>query len=402
MEAGELDTLSRRLRYEGTFRLRPPSETLARVEPFLARAGITRVAVVTGLDVIGIPVVMVTRPASRSLSVTQGKGPTLEAARVSGIMEALEHHCAETLDAPLRHGSLREMSARGRTCCLPRGSVRPGAALSEHSPLTWVEGASLTDRQPVWVPHDLVHLDYRLPLAPSAASFLASSNGLASGNSELEATCHGLYEVLEREHTQRFYELAVDDQRARRVDLASVGDPVVRGLLAQLDSARVQAGVWDLSSELGVPCFLCDLLDAQRGDFRVLSRARGIGCHADRAVALTRALCEAAQSRLTLIAGSRDDISPRELAVARGAESWQRAARQLQCDDAPLRHFDACPTRAFGSFAEELHWLTQQIERAGFGTPIVVRLSDPALPFAVVRVLVPAMRAPHVHSEPSA
>ncbi len=34
----------------------------------------------------------------------------------------------------------------------------------------------------------------------------------------------------------------------------------------------------------------------------------GFGCHADRDVALSRALTEAAQARLTVISGARDDI----------------------------------------------------------------------------------------------
>ncbi|TGV60738.1 hypothetical protein EN803_38435, partial [Mesorhizobium sp. M2D.F.Ca.ET.160.01.1.1] len=47
---------------------------IARIRPHWARMGITRVANVTGLDRIGIPVVMVCRPNARSLAVSQGKG----------------------------------------------------------------------------------------------------------------------------------------------------------------------------------------------------------------------------------------------------------------------------------------------------------------------------------------
>jgi YcaO-like protein with predicted kinase domain len=65
----------------GTHRLVPPAETLARLRPLLPKLGITRVANVTGLDTIGIPVAMAVRPNSRSLSVSQGKGLDLDAAR---------------------------------------------------------------------------------------------------------------------------------------------------------------------------------------------------------------------------------------------------------------------------------------------------------------------------------
>ena len=64
----------------GTHRTVTPAETLARLKPLLPRMGITRLANVTGLDTIGIPVVMSVRPNSRSRSVSQGKGLDLDAA----------------------------------------------------------------------------------------------------------------------------------------------------------------------------------------------------------------------------------------------------------------------------------------------------------------------------------
>ncbi|AGP33945.1 hypothetical protein BE04_42600 [Sorangium cellulosum] len=52
----------------GTHRQVPPEETLRRVRRLMPVMGITRVANVTGLDNIGIPVVMVCRPCARSPS----------------------------------------------------------------------------------------------------------------------------------------------------------------------------------------------------------------------------------------------------------------------------------------------------------------------------------------------
>ena len=84
-------------------------ETVARLQPLLPALGITRVANVTGLDRIGVPVVMVCRPNSRSIAVSQGKGLTLAAAKASGIMEAAEGFHAERIEQPLRLGSSREL-----------------------------------------------------------------------------------------------------------------------------------------------------------------------------------------------------------------------------------------------------------------------------------------------------
>lgn len=58
----------------GTHRLVPPEVTWERIRPILRTLGITRVADVTGLDDVGIPVHQAIRPASHTLSVSQGKG----------------------------------------------------------------------------------------------------------------------------------------------------------------------------------------------------------------------------------------------------------------------------------------------------------------------------------------
>jgi hypothetical protein len=54
------------------------------VRRFFAVMGITRVADITGLDTIGIPVIAVCRPNSRSVVVSLGKGLDVISARASG------------------------------------------------------------------------------------------------------------------------------------------------------------------------------------------------------------------------------------------------------------------------------------------------------------------------------
>src|SRR4029079_12013511 len=73
----------------GTARVSAPSETLSRAPRLMAVAGVTRVADLTGLDHLGIPVAAAYRPNARSVSVSQGKGKTLLAAGVSAAMEAI-------------------------------------------------------------------------------------------------------------------------------------------------------------------------------------------------------------------------------------------------------------------------------------------------------------------------
>ncbi len=93
----------------GTHRSHAPEETLARLRPLLPSMGITRIANVTGLDRTGIPVVTACRPNARSVSVSQGKGLSLDAARASAVMEAVEGWHGEHIVKPLKLASLAEM-----------------------------------------------------------------------------------------------------------------------------------------------------------------------------------------------------------------------------------------------------------------------------------------------------
>jgi len=74
----------------GTVRARPPEETWKALADSLPSYGITRVARLTDLDVIGLPTWTAIRPASLTLSASQGKGLTDELARLSAVMEAIE------------------------------------------------------------------------------------------------------------------------------------------------------------------------------------------------------------------------------------------------------------------------------------------------------------------------
>ena len=84
----------------GTHRVFAPEETLERMRPHWRKLGVTRFADVTGLDRIGIPVIMAIRPNSRSVAVSQGKGVHLAAAKASALMETVETWHAERISAP--------------------------------------------------------------------------------------------------------------------------------------------------------------------------------------------------------------------------------------------------------------------------------------------------------------
>lgn len=68
--------LDTKIELEGTHRARTAEETWRTISAKLKDYDITRVAEVTHLDCIGIPVFVAVRPNAGSLAVSQGKGAT--------------------------------------------------------------------------------------------------------------------------------------------------------------------------------------------------------------------------------------------------------------------------------------------------------------------------------------
>src|SRR5207244_10131866 len=142
----------------GTHRSVAPSETLIRFRPFAARMGITRLGNVTGLDRIGIPVVVAVRPNSRSVSVSQGKGLDLTQAMTSALMEAIEGFHAEEVGEVLLRASFRELAAN-RDVVDPHTLCTTGRPFDVDVPISWLQGFDLLRQEPCWVPAAIVHPD---------------------------------------------------------------------------------------------------------------------------------------------------------------------------------------------------------------------------------------------------
>ena len=358
----------------GTYRVASCEATWRRFTPAARRAGITRIADLTGLDTIGIPVFAAIRPMGRSLSTQQGKGVTPLAAKVSALMESLETWTAEHLALPIVRRSIRSM--RGRAIDV-RGLARPRGRLDRDARMRWVEGRDLATDAPVWVPLDAVTLDTVFGKPPV---FDVSSNGLASGNVLAEAILHGLCEVLERDAEAAWRRAGGD----RRIVLDTIVDPACRALIARIVAAGARVFVWDLGSEL-LPTIGCAIMeDPREPAWRTLGFYQGFGAHLVPEIAIARAVTEAAQTRLTYIAGARDDFFPFDYARATDPELlgaiWDRLT--APCDEPTP--FDALPRIAARSLGDGL---AQLAERAGH--VVVVDLTHPELRVPVVKVLVP-------------
>lgn len=365
--------------HHGTYRTSHPSDTLKRFAPRMKDAGITRLADVTGLDWIGVPVYQAIRPLSHNLSVSQGKGLTHLQAKVSAMMEAFELFHAEVFSVPTTCCSVVDM--RPRISYSPDTlALMEGQWIPEHVPLRWAKGANLLTRREEWVPKDLCCLDFTVQNRLACAPFAATSNGLASGNTYGEAIVHGLYEVIERDATAR---ARLDNAPPHKsLDTSTIRSRTVQGLLHRLQACHVEFTLIDVTGPTGIPCFEVELHDQSLN-----TSVWGSGCHMNASTAMVRAITEACQTRVTYIAGTRDDLRYPDSGVTRSPLPRHPPAPVMALE--PLQHR---PAPARFTTSGQIQALAQGIFGLTGVAPIVLDLSLPGLGIPVVYLVAPGMR----------
>jgi YcaO-like protein with predicted kinase domain len=377
----------------GTHRVMPPAETVANVRRLMPVMGITRIANVTGLDSIGIPVVMVCRPNSRSLAVSQGKGLDLAAAQASGLMESIELYHGEHITLPLKLASYEELRYTHTIVDVELLPRTRSSRFDRDLPLLWVEGTDLVEGEPVWLPYEVVHTNYSLPLPAGSGSFPATSNGLASGNHPLEAISQGICEVVERDSTTLWNLRAGEAKRRSRLDLDTVDDDACAQVLEKCARAAVDVALWETTSEIGIAAFLCLITSRREDSLRSLNSGMGMGCHPAREIALLRAITEAVQSRLTYISGARDDMYRQNYERYRNIDLLAEHRRLMHVEQQP-RRFQDVPTWSGETFEEDVEWELEHLRAAGLSRVVAVELTKPEFGLPVVRVVIPGLEGP--------
>ncbi|MES0871249.1 YcaO-like family protein [Pseudovibrio sp. SCP19] len=380
----------------GTHRAVPPSITLERVLPHLDRYGITRVADITGLDRIGIPVFAAYRPNARSVSVSQGKGLSKSAAKISGIMEGIEIWHAEHIKKPLRLASFSEMSEDVAVVNVKQLPAKSTSRFHDHMPTLWIAGTDFTSDDEKWVPYESVHSNFTLPLPSGSGSFQISTNGLASGNTWFEAVNHAISEVVERDCMALWALRGGPSNPNDRVDLTTVQDPDCRSVIDMLEAGGQAVGVWSVTSDIGLPAFACIIADRIPNHLGRHYYSEGSGCHVKREIALLRALTEAAQTRLTFISGARDDahrdvyLSMREPSRVNKYLTWINEPTA-----APSVHFGATPTFETASFEADVEIQINLLREVGLREVVTVDLEGRTPGIEVAKVIIPGLEGIH-------
>src|SRR6185503_20787234 len=111
----------------GTSRIRPAKETLEKVIPISKRIGITRLADITDMDVLGIPNFSAVLPGTEDyIWVYSGKGPTKLDAKASALMESVERYSSlpSNNQKNMIQGSFKDVSKMSNTL-YPTSVVEP-------------------------------------------------------------------------------------------------------------------------------------------------------------------------------------------------------------------------------------------------------------------------------------
>jgi ribosomal protein S12 methylthiotransferase accessory factor len=321
-----------------------------------------------------------------------GKGADGASARVSCLMEAIERVSAERVPSlGAVRGSFADLCRDGGPPPVdPRAFDLPDDTdYSPSRPLLWLPALDLQGGAPVRMPADLCCNPPREGLLKEV-----DTNGLASGNSLLEAAVHGLCEVIERdaqsqlELAARFADPGDPEPPARPMELASLPDSA-RSWIERLLGEGLEVAVHEIGGDLGVASFRClisDLAYPGRGG-TVTQHFVGWGTAPQAELALVRSVTEAVQSRLGVVQASRDSFNTTRLGRSGAARSQRRRIFE------PTRRLPFAAVESFASpdLRGDLRFLLARLKAAGIERVLVADLTRADLGVPVVRVRVPGL-----------
>ncbi len=342
--------------------------------PHLRDWGVSRVADITGLDLLGYPVAQACRPAARSNAVTQGKGPDLEAAAVGAVLECLEPAAGESPE--------RLPGARAAPDPALWRDLAPGCDDWPDESTQWVRGWNLASGDEVAVPRDLISTDFAQGAPAEAAAILRHTIGLGAGASLAAAMVHGVLECVE------------NDARLRNPTPRRVASDAAAAQLAELSEKGLRCAFFDMRARVGPAAVMARVMEDPARTPALPLPADGYAARTNAGDAVRAALAEALQTRLAVISGAREDLTQR--AYDHGVpqdlldEEWRRLG------STPLDRLAETDGRVSSPSA-----LAEILEASGVGPIIVAPLHwDPDVPLAITRILAPRLIADPLRLRP--
>ena len=366
-----------------------PETTLLYAKQLAATAGISEVRDLTDLDILGVPVYVSVRPEARGEVFTFGKGLRRVDAEVGAYMEALEFFFAEP--------GIGRISTRWGCARDVAGQERADDAILDFVPLLQrevdLDGSlllasvrSLERGDEYAIPAELIYYP-----APDCGQSLfgSSTNGLASGNSLLEASIQALLELIERD----IWSFEFVRGASRLVEAASFPDDV-REVVDRAERNGLQLKVRTIPNNYGMPFFAAFVFDLNNPSRKTFNG--GWACDLDRDRALVRAVTEAAQSRVAFIHGGRR--VPTSRAAGFSLDAQQREARLVRqhmlgvSDPRQQMSLNDIPDLAVaGTLQQKLDAVIERLRRVVQAPIYRAVFTPPESPLQVVRLVVPLL-----------
>ncbi len=395
----------------------PAEETLERVLGPARALGVTRLANLTGLDRLGLPTYSAVAPRSDdNISVYTGKGLRPIDAKVGALMEAIERQVALQARLPLVEGSFHQLS-QDYEVLDPRSS-KEGLyqSYSEDKNYSWVWGKDLMSHRDVLVPATWAGFHWN-HITTGPVFERHTTNGLSSGNILDEAISQALCELVERDawtladlgaHLLPWARrrLAVPEQANSGPDDFEVHPSIElddHPAIELFRRAGLRPILHDITSDIGIPTVFAAVKDELLPGFPMVHG--GVGTHPDARVAATRALTEVAQSRCVDIQGVREDL----MAADAPATSFSIHTRRISevngaawtVNEGKKRHrLSDLPTATHDTVEGDVEHILARLRSRGIDQVICVDLTPEGAPFAVVRLIAPALETWSVNRGP--
>lgn len=380
-----------------THRVKSPDETFEIVEPLTEVAGITRVADITKLDRLNIPVFSCIRPgaADGAISVYNGKGVTPAAARVSAIMEGLERYSAELQNNDEIITGKYPVLAEEFEILDPAELILP-EAIDPDAVIPWTAGYEITfadDGDTLLLSELLVPAAAVFHPLPSHyySIFRTGTNGIASGNTLEEAAFHALCEVIERDA----WSLSEAEKTGGKM-IIDIDDADISNLINSFKEAGVEVLLRDITSDIGLSTIVAVSDDVSLKDPTLL--CLGMGTHSSPKIAALRALTEVAQSRATQIHGAREDATIADVRKQIGYDRTKRLNAKW-FDESETVSWSDLKDISTDDFLDEIKNAVRLLNQTGLQTVIVKDLTRPELGIPVVRVIVPGIESYAIDSD---
>jgi len=244
-------------------------------------------------DKIGIPAFICEIESNLGIGDSCGKGVSIEQAKASALMEAIERYSCEWFIKEREpfiissYDNLKENTLSPLSLLLPLSSIYQTDEILEDLkkvPLPWTESFSLTHNKPIFFPLHWFYLIY-------------GTTGFASGNTIQEAILQAIGEVIERHNISRVIEGKLSTPS---LDISSINYHIAKSLIKKFFNAGIELYIKDFSLGLNIPTISVLAYDPNPPT-NTVSIYNAAGAHLNRNFALIRALIELAQHRAQII-----------------------------------------------------------------------------------------------------